>query len=67
MIAELRAVQAEADSRRHFTGEKDTIQLARDLVAGWTEPKPAQDPHVVVAKSASSLRAAAEADLFEVG
>lgn len=67
MVAEMRAERAEADQRRHFTPEKKPIELVRAQLSGWTEVKPAEDPEVITARSASSLRNAAGDDLFEVG
>lgn len=67
MIAELRATQLEADNRRHFTAEKQPIQLARTFVDEATTPGPTPDPQLMAAKTATNLRLAAEADLFEVG
>jgi hypothetical protein len=67
MIDEMRAVHQELDSRRHFTEERKPIQLARDVVAKWTEPAVVEDPQVIAARTAMSLRRAASKDMIEVG
>lgn len=67
MVAEMRAERLELDNRRHFTPEKKPIELVRHQLAGWTELKPARDPEVAVARTATSFTAAAGDDLFEVG
>lgn len=66
MIDEMRAVRAELDQRRHFTPEKQPIELARDLVTQWTggiERTPAD----IADDNAMSLRRAASQGLIEVG
>lgn len=67
MVDEMRAMRLELDNRRHFTPEKQTIEMAREQLTAWTEPAVAEDPEVVVAKSAMNFRKAADHDLFEVG
>lgn len=67
MIDELRATRAELDHRRHFTEEKQPIELARDLVTGWTEPPAAKPPALLAAENAMHLRRAASQNLIEVG
>lgn len=67
MIAEIRAERAEADSRRHFTADKQPIELIRHQLAEWTTVPEPEDPEIIVARSATSLRSAAQDDLFEVG
>ncbi len=64
MVAEMRAERAELDHRRHFTREKQPIELTRALLAevtGGTD----RDPALVAASTADSLRAAN--DLIELG
>jgi hypothetical protein len=65
MVAELRAVRAEADHRRHFTEDKKPIELVRDQLAGWTSIT--EDPAFVAERSAGRMRDAARDDLFELG
>jgi hypothetical protein len=67
MVAEMRALRAELDHRRHFTAEKQPIETARELLSEWTEPKEAEPLEIVVSRTASNMRTAAEHDLFEVG
>lgn len=67
MVEEIRAERAEADQRRHFTEDKKPIELIRNQLVGWTDPRPAEDPEAVAARSSTALRAAADDDLFEVG
>lgn len=67
MIDEMRRVRTELDNRRHFTPEKEDIQLTREFVDNWTIPKEAANPETVAAKSAMNLRMASDADLFEMG
>jgi hypothetical protein len=67
MIDEMRLVRLELDTRRHFTEEGQSFELARDLIAQWTEPFIPENPSVVAAKNAMALRRAANADLIEVG
>lgn len=66
MVDEMRALRLELDNRRHFTEEKQTIEHAREQLETWTEPREI-DPQVVVARSSTNMRTAAEHDLFEVG
>lgn len=67
MVAEMRALRVELDSRRHFTPEKTPIETARELLSTWTEPDEPEDIEMVVTRTATNLRTAAEHDLFEVG
>lgn len=67
MVDENRAMRAELDHRRHFTAEKETISLTRDVLNDWTIPRQAQEPELIAAKSASNMSSAADADLVEVG
>lgn len=67
MVAEMRAERAEADARRHFTGDGKQIELARAEIAAWTEPAPELDPEVIALRSGGALRAIANDDLIEVG
>lgn len=67
MIGEMRALRLELDNRRHFTGEKETIETARGLLETWTEPREVEHPEIVAARSATNFRKAADHDLFEVG
>lgn len=65
MVSEMRAERTEADNRRHFTAEKQPIELVRAQLSGWTEIR--EDPEVIADRTASNLRTAAQHDLFEVG
>ncbi len=67
MVAEMRAERAEADSRRHFTPEKQAIELVRPLLADLTGVHETEDPQIVVARTAGAFRQGAADDLFEVG
>jgi hypothetical protein len=67
MVAEMRAARFELDARRHFTEERQPIELARDLIAKHTEPFIAESPAVLATRNAMNLRRAANADLIEVG
>ncbi len=67
MVAEMRAERAELDHRRHFTPDKQPIELVRDQLTGWTTVRPAEDIETVTARSSGALRAAADDDLFEMG
>lgn len=67
MVTEMRAERLEADNRRHFTPEKQSIELIREQLAGWTEQQPSEDPEMVALRSASAMRQAADDDLFELG
>jgi len=67
MIDEMRAVRFELDARRHFTKEREPIELTRDVMAKWTDPRPARDPQITATRSALSLRRAASQGLIEVG
>lgn len=67
MIDELRLTRLELDNRRHFTEEKQPIELARDLVARWTEPYEPPNPEITAASTAMSLRKAAGHGLIEMG
>lgn len=67
MVDEVRAERAEADHRRHFTEDKQPIELFRQQLAGWTDVHEAPDPEVVAARSATNLTTAARDDLFEMG
>lgn len=65
MIDELRAKQAEVDSRRHFTKEKEPITDVRSLIDEWISPPPSFEE--LAAQSASNLRNAAASGFIEVG
>lgn len=67
MVAELRAERAELDHRRHFTEDKKPIELTRAVIQQWTTAHEAEDIETVTARSAISMRTAADNDLFEVG
>jgi hypothetical protein len=67
MVGEMRALRLELDNRRHFTGEKETIETARGLLEQWTEPREVENPEIIAARNAMNLRMAADHDLFEVG
>jgi hypothetical protein len=67
MVAEMRLVRLELDTRRHFTEERAPIELARDLIARHTEPFIAENAEVLATRNAMNLRRAANADLIEVG
>jgi len=67
MIDEMRLTRLELDTRRHFTEERQPIELARDLVSKWTEPYVPENPTVIATRNAMALRRAANADLIEVG
>lgn len=67
MIDEMRAVRFELDARRHFTPEKQPIEMTRDLVAKWTGNAPERTSEQAAAESALSLRHAASQGLIEVG
>jgi hypothetical protein len=65
MVQEMRATRTELDNQRHFTKEKQPIELSRDHLAKWTEPKEARSVEVAAVTTARNLHAAA--DLIEVG
>lgn len=65
MIAEMRATRTELDNQRHFTKEKHPIELTRDYVAKWTEPREARPVEVAAATTAKNLNAAQH--LIEMG
>lgn len=65
MVSEMRAERTEADNRRHFTPEKQPIELVRAQLSGWTRIE--EDPAVIADRTAANLRTAANDDLFEVG
>lgn len=67
MIDELRAARLELDNRRHFTEERQPIELARELVAKWTEPYTPPDPGIAASQNAMAMRRAANHDLIELG
>ena len=67
MVDEMRLTRMELDARRHFTEERQPIELARDLIAKWTEPYVAENPAVVASRNAMAMRRAANANLIEVG
>lgn len=67
MVAEMRAVRAEADNWRHFTEDKKPIELIRTQLERWVEPARPIEPEVLAARSATSLRSAAADDMFDVG
>lgn len=67
MVCEMRALRMELDNRRHFTAEKQPIETARELLSEWTEPQEAEPIEMVVTRTATNMRTAAEHDLFEVG
>jgi hypothetical protein len=67
MVDEMRAARLELDNRRHFTEERKPIELARDVLAKWTEPYVPENPEILAAKNAMSLRRAASHDLIEMG
>jgi len=67
MVDEMRCVRTELDNQRHFTKEDTPIQLVRDLLEEWTGPPADADPEMVASRNAMNLKAAADADLFEMG
>jgi hypothetical protein len=67
MVDEMRAARFELDARRHFTEERQPIELARDLIAKHTEPAVAESPAALAVQNAMALRRAADANLIEVG
>jgi hypothetical protein len=67
MVAEMRAERLEADNRRHFTPEKESIELVRGMLAEWTLLEEQQDLQIIADKTAMNMRMAADNDLFEVG
>jgi hypothetical protein len=67
MVEEMRLTRLELDTRRHFTEEKQPIELARDLIAKWTEPYEPVAPEVLAAQNAMAFRKAASHNLVEVG
>lgn len=67
MIDEMRLTRLELDTRRHFTAERQPIELARDLVTQWTEPFTPPNPAILAADNAMSMRKAASHNLIEVG
>lgn len=64
MVAEMRAVRAELDHRRHFTEDKQPIELTRDLLVEWTGGTTV-DVQLTATRTATSLSLAS--DLIEVG
>lgn len=67
MVAEIRAERAEADQRRHFTADKQPIDLIRHQLSQWTVLAEVEDPEVIAARTSANLASAARDDLFEVG
>ena len=65
MIQEMRAVRTELDNQRHFTKEKQPIELTREYVEKWTVPREAISVEVAAAKTAKNFHAAAH--LIEMG
>jgi hypothetical protein len=67
MIDEMRAARFELDARRHFTAERQPIEMTRDIIAEWTGAQPEPSEDVIAAKTAMSLYRAASQGLIEVG
>jgi hypothetical protein len=67
MVEEMRAERLEADNRRHFTKDRQPIELVREQLDGWTEPVVPEAPEVRIARTAGALRTALADDLCEVG
>jgi len=67
MVAEMRAERMELDNRRHFTPEKQPIELTRQHVDRWTLPREAKPLEIVTGRSAGNLSTAAKHDLIEMG
>jgi len=65
MVAEMRAMQADYDSRRHFTEPKKPIKDTRTIIEEFTAPAP--EPEIRQAVSATSFRLAAQDGFIEVG
>lgn len=65
MVQEMRAMRTELDNQRHFTKDKQPIELTREYVAKWTEPREARSVETAATTTAKNLHAAA--DLIEVG
>lgn len=67
MVAELRAKQADINSRRHFTKDGESIQDTREVIEDWLTPEPVIDPQQMIAASAANLRQAADSGFIEMG
>lgn len=67
MIDEMRAVRFELDARRHFTAERQPIELTRDVIGEWTGRRSELSSDAVAAKTAMSLHRAASQGLIEMG
>lgn len=67
MVVEMRAERTEADNRRHFTPDKAQIELVRAQLEQWTAQPEPENPEMVALRTASSMRQAADDDLFELG
>lgn len=65
MVQEMRATRTELDNQRHFTKEKQPIELVREHLAKWTEPREARSVEVAAATTAKNLNAAKH--LIEMG
>ena len=65
MIGEMRAVRLELDNQRHFTKEKQPIELTREYIGKWTEPREARSVDMAAVATAKNLNAARH--LIEVG
>lgn len=67
MVDEMRAVRFELDARRHFTAERQPIELTRDVIAEWTGNAPEPSAQLRTHQTAMSLHRAASQGLIEVG
>jgi hypothetical protein len=69
MVAEMRALHIDVDSRRHFTPEKSVIADARSVIEDWLAPaaEPYIDAELRSAHSATALSQAADTGFIEVG
>lgn len=67
MVEEMRAERTELDNRRHFTPEKQPIELVRALIAEWTTVDEPVDLQLVASHTAANFHSANEDDLFEMG
>lgn len=67
MVAEMRAERLELDNRRHFTPDKQPIELTRQHIHRWTIGREAKPTETVVARTAGNLNTAAQDDLIEMG
>lgn len=65
MVQEMRAVRLELDNQRHFTKDKQPIELTRDYVSKWTEPREARSVEAAAVTTAKNLHAARH--LIEMG